>query len=286
MLPEGAKRRSELALFLRFLRHRIDPDVRVLGPYTRLPSRVGKRVTQEELSEAIGVSREWCAVLESGGKTRASTGLVKRLADALMVTPEDRARLFHLAVPGLEGAQLRADSIAVIEAFSRLRSLSKRLWAATSIEDILTTASEQIADWFDGALLVGSARRCESGLWEPRYLDDNQGRKTAAKVLRETIERVVLTTGSKNDLLNYYPRLAHAGDVGTPDLYPLALQRTILELCSRHRVAGYAARYARVRSRTGFTGGLLIVHQFGHSISAANLAVLGAFAELTSFALS
>src|SRR5712671_3237688 len=99
-LRQGAKSHSELALFLRYLRRRIHRDVRVLGPYVRLPRRLGKRVTQEELAEAIGVGREWYVQLEcETGKTRASTGLLRRLADALMVTPEERVRLFQLAIP-------------------------------------------------------------------------------------------------------------------------------------------------------------------------------------------
>src|ERR1700726_1109935 len=138
-LAKSANLRSDLALFLKFLRQRVDPDVRDLGPNARRPARLGKRVTQEELAEAIGVSREWYAMLEAAGTTRTSTGLVDRLAGALAVTPEERARLFQLALPELGGAQLRDDSIAVLEAFARLRSLSKRLWTATSIENVLST---------------------------------------------------------------------------------------------------------------------------------------------------
>src|ERR1700738_177882 len=95
-LPEGAKPRSELALLLKLLRRRIDPDVRELGRHRRLPSRLGKRVTQQELAEAIGVSREWYAVLESAATTRTSTALLDRLSDALMVNPDERATLFRL----------------------------------------------------------------------------------------------------------------------------------------------------------------------------------------------
>jgi DNA-binding XRE family transcriptional regulator len=94
---------SDLGLFLQFLRKRIDPAVPNLGPFRRLPSSLGKRVTQAELSEAIGVSREWYAVLESARHVRASTrpsaALLQRMADALALTPNERATLFQLAVP-------------------------------------------------------------------------------------------------------------------------------------------------------------------------------------------
>jgi transcriptional regulator with XRE-family HTH domain len=284
-LRESAQRRSELGEFLKFLRRRVDRDVRVLGRHVRLPRRLGKRVTQEELAEAIGVGREWYVQLERGtARSRPSMGLLHRLADALMLTPEERTILFRLALPEVGRLQLRDGSIAVLEAFSRLRSLSKRLWAATSIEDVLTTASEQVATWFDGALLVKSIRRRESGLWEPRSVDDERERNAAAKVCRDM--KFLRPTPELHGAVNYYPQLANAGDLGSPDLWPLPLQREALKVYVRHRVPGFTWRYARVRSRTGFTGGLHIVHEFGHSYSTSDLAVLSAFAEMTSFALS
>ncbi len=165
-LPESANARSELALLLKFLRQRVDPDVRHLGLHARLPSRIGKRVTQEEVAEAIGVSRTWYAALESAATIRTSTGLLDRLADALMVTPDERARLFYLALPEVRRVHLRDDSLAVLEGFSRLRVFLKRLWAATSVDDVFTTATLQITDWFESAVLVHTTRRSESGLWE------------------------------------------------------------------------------------------------------------------------
>ena len=218
---QGTEPHSELALFLRFLRRRIDRDVRVLGPYVRLPRRLGKRVTQEELAEAIGVGREWYVQLECGmGETRASTGLLRRLADALMVTPEERASLFQLAIPDVGRVQLRDNSIAALEGYSRLRATTKRLWAATSTEDVLTMALEQIADWFDGALLIRSTRRPESAPWEHRSVDDKQERSTAAKVIRDMRE----LTPEWCDAAHFYPQLVNAGDLGSQDLWPLPLQ--------------------------------------------------------------
>jgi len=283
-LAKSANLRSDLALFLKFLRQRVDPDVRVLGPNARRPARLGKRVTQEELAEAIGVSREWYAQLETAAATRASPGLLERIADALMVAPEERAILFQLGVPEKWRVNLRDDSIAVLEAFSRLRSLAKRLWAATSIEDVLTTASEQIADWFDGALLVSSTRRRESGLWECQEPVDKPSRNDAMKVIRNVKD--LLPKPELHAALHLYPQLPNAGDVGTPDLWPLPLQREIRKAYARSGVAGHAWLQARVRSRTGFIGGVYISHEFGHSYSTVDRAVIGAFAELTSLALS
>jgi hypothetical protein len=117
---------------------------------------------------------------------------------------------------------------------------------------VLTTATEQIADWFDGAFLVRTTRRSESGLWEHAE-HDMQDRNKASKVIRD-MEKLPRTS-ELLDAVNLYPQLANAGDVGTPNLWPLPIQREVLKLYARRRFAGFAWLYARVRSRAGFTGG-------------------------------
>jgi transcriptional regulator with XRE-family HTH domain len=72
--------------------------VPALGPWERLPIRHGRPVTQEELAEAVGVSRNWYRQLESGA-VRASTKLLDRLAKVFAFTPEERTKLFVLGIP-------------------------------------------------------------------------------------------------------------------------------------------------------------------------------------------
>ena len=48
---------GRLKVFLRGSRQRIDPQIRRLGDYERLPVRRGRPVTQEEMAEAVGISR-------------------------------------------------------------------------------------------------------------------------------------------------------------------------------------------------------------------------------------
>jgi transcriptional regulator with XRE-family HTH domain len=285
MLAANAKPRSELGLFLKFLRQRVGPAVHDLGPGARLPSRVGKPVTQQELAEAIGVSREWYAALESAATTRASIGLLERLADVLMITPQERARLFRLAVPEMGAVRLREDSTAVLEGFSCLRTLVKRLWTATSIEDVFATANDEIATWFNGALLVHTSRRREAGLWETQGVGGKHDPNVALNAIRE-FEDHILPTSELIDSAHLYPRLANAGDVGTDELHPPRIKREIVKLYARERLTGYTLICARVRSRSGIVGGLGVFHEFGYSYSPSDRAVLGAFAELTSFALS
>jgi DNA-binding XRE family transcriptional regulator len=92
--------------FLLHLRRRIDPDTKVLGSYERLQSRRGRPVTQEEVAEAIGVSRGWYARLESGQPAQPSISMLHRIAEALKATPSERAILFRLAIPALESVTL------------------------------------------------------------------------------------------------------------------------------------------------------------------------------------
>ena len=74
--------RHSFAAFLKSARLSTDPNVEALGPYERVPARRGRRVTQEELAEAIGSSRVWLSMLESGATLRPSPQLLDRLARA------------------------------------------------------------------------------------------------------------------------------------------------------------------------------------------------------------
>jgi DNA-binding XRE family transcriptional regulator len=89
----------ELADFLKVHRRRIPPETATLGYWTRLPVRCGRRVTQEEVAEAVGVSRNWYRRLESGEAIRPSTKLLDRLAGVFEFTPEQRTKLFVLGIP-------------------------------------------------------------------------------------------------------------------------------------------------------------------------------------------
>ena len=97
---------DERSDFLLGLRHRIDPAAETLGSYERLESRRGRPVTQEEVSEAIGVSRGWYARLESGKPVQPSIAMLLRLAEVLRATPRERAQLFRLAIPALQDLTL------------------------------------------------------------------------------------------------------------------------------------------------------------------------------------
>lgn len=92
---------SNFGCFLRILRQRISPQTATLGSWKRLPVRCGRPVSQEEIAEVVGVTRNWYGRLENGEAARTSVQLVDRLARALTSTPEERTALFHLAIPEL-----------------------------------------------------------------------------------------------------------------------------------------------------------------------------------------
>ena len=92
----------QLGPSLRMWRLRLGKDATTLGPYRRLPCRVGRLVTQEELAEAVGVSRTWYKMLECSVGVRTSLRLLVNIGDALMLSPSERARLFRVAFPELD----------------------------------------------------------------------------------------------------------------------------------------------------------------------------------------
>ena len=156
----------ELGLFLRSLRLRIDRNADHLGPYERLPSRRGRAASQEELAEAVEISRGWYGLLESGAAIRASTRLLARMADALMLSDEERAELFHLALPEVVTPALQPSTLETLDALQLLRSVARRVWSATTPSEILTVVSEAAATQFDDADLIGAITRLQPGCWD------------------------------------------------------------------------------------------------------------------------
>jgi DNA-binding XRE family transcriptional regulator len=96
---------SDLRALLREFRDRIDPSETALGPQPRPPWRRGKPVTQEEIADSIGVSRNWYGMLESEHPPRASIVLLDRLATILMLSVDERTMLFARALPELDFSQ-------------------------------------------------------------------------------------------------------------------------------------------------------------------------------------
>jgi DNA-binding XRE family transcriptional regulator len=93
---ERLRRFSE---FLRQCRLGVPVEARSIGNFVRLPSRIGKIVSQEEFAEAIGISRCWYGMLEAGRPVRPSAALIDRICDALTLNEHNRLQLVELALP-------------------------------------------------------------------------------------------------------------------------------------------------------------------------------------------
>lgn len=158
---------SDLRGLLKKLRKRLDPATKTLGTHQRLSQRRGRPVSQEELAEAVGVSRGWYALLESGAAVQPSVPLLNRIADALSASSNERIQLFRLAIPALHTGLARGSSDA-FASLSLLRAASGRLCFANSDSEALEIAAEYAGSWFNDALLVVSAKRNEADSWDWR----------------------------------------------------------------------------------------------------------------------
>lgn len=282
MALELSEEQPGLGSFLRTLRKRIDPDSRRLGPYERPLSRHRRRVTQEEVAEIVGVSRGWYKSLESGAGVRASAPLLDRLARALTLTDEERALLFRLAVPEIGNMQIRADSQAILEAFSWMRAAAKRVWVASSALEAYVEAAERIADRFDDALMVDWVHRDETGTWKRE--------RTASRAWKYCCEifQSVVASLEPWQVDNYmlYPEVREAGAVGGSELLLPAVQGARTDVYSRYLLEPPDFVLARVHPREDRIGGFIVMHERGYNYSETDRAALGAIAELTSLALS
>ena len=157
---------ATLGVFLKSLRLRIDRQADQLGPYRRLPSRRGRVASQEEIAEAVEVSRGWYSLLESGASIRASTRLLSRIAEALGLSEEERAELFRLAVPEIAVPSLQPATMETLDALQLARKAARRLWAAGTEAEMLTVLSEAISGPFAGADLIGAMTRVQPGVWD------------------------------------------------------------------------------------------------------------------------
>jgi transcriptional regulator with XRE-family HTH domain len=276
-----------LGAYLKSLRVRLNREVRALGPYERLPSRRGKRVTQEETAEAVGVSRVWYATLESDAVIRTSTRVLSRIADVLMLSAQERTRLLDLAIPELQGVGLSSDSVAVLEAFSVVRAGAKRLWGATSEREALDQASEHLATCFRDVAQIGSARRLDVGIWDTRLLEPVDSTKRFEEVIREL--GGAFATAQDVDDAFVFPLLCQPGETGLVfQLYSPSVRRVLNDTMGRFGFGldSFDSFHVRVRSRSGLIACLGLFQESGHRFSEPDRAILSTVAELTSLALS
>jgi len=99
-----ARRRNELALFLKAKRAALPPQSVGLRPARR---RRACGLLREEVAQRAGISPTWYTWLEQGREIKPSAAVLDQLADALLLTASERAHLVTLAKPNAAAATLR-----------------------------------------------------------------------------------------------------------------------------------------------------------------------------------
>jgi transcriptional regulator with XRE-family HTH domain len=275
---------EQLGGLLKRCRARVDAERCSLGPYLRLPIRIGKSPTQEEVAEAAGISRQWYALLESDRPPlRVSARVLARIANALMMDAEERAALFRLALPELREARLADCSTAVFDAFEPVRRIARHLWTASTEAEALTIVREYALTRLCPDLMITRTRVGE-GYWE--Y--DGTGRDSTdggARVQQlDALLRQHRGTTAVDDSL-CHPLLAQPGELLTRSERPVQSEEDSVELES----VGWtniSFAIANIRSHDGFIARLLAFYHTDHAFSEVERAELSALADLASLAIS
>jgi DNA-binding XRE family transcriptional regulator len=146
-------------------RQAILPDSRAIGTFLRLPQYVGRAVTQEELAETLGISREWYCALENGKCTNASPELVSKIVRALYDRRE--ARRFEW-----NPKDVAAMSLAEIRRYmKRISSASNYVDAALEAiatgNRLLATTCVGVINFESDGKIYGHAFGPREHLWKP-----------------------------------------------------------------------------------------------------------------------
>jgi transcriptional regulator with XRE-family HTH domain len=283
-MPVEQPAERHVSLLLRNGRKRIASEQDSLGPYTRIPLRVGKPVTQEELAEAVGTSREWYGMLESGRSPGVSSRLLSKVADVLMLDSDERAELFRLVRPELR-TLLQTRSLEMLDAFADVRHAARRLWTATTEVEALQFAREFQMNGIAPDLMV-SYTRAGDGHWDYSLTGDDREAERFCRLegaIRDQWGDTLI------DELLCYDSIEEPGALITrverdrrfPD--NTAKDRPLL-----NEVGWSELSFANVnvRSRRGLVARLSVLYHGPHDFSGIERAELSTLGELTSLALS
>jgi transcriptional regulator with XRE-family HTH domain len=276
-----------MGAFLKEHRRLISRGASALGAHPRLPVRHGKGVTQEEIAEAIGVSRVWYAMLESGAALHTSPRLLARLAGALALPDEGREALFRLGLPELASRNLDAALQDLSSSISALRSVARRVWSATSESEILTAVAEAAAQTFPDSDFAGAFKRVQPGEWEYPVLFG--GKRVRTKLVDLHAELFAGLSAAQVDEAMLYGALTEPGQVGTRDELHrnLTIKSRIDKAFKRVGFEGANFLDAHVKSREGVEATIFVNYVDGYkSFSELDRLVLGSLADLASLAVS
>jgi transcriptional regulator with XRE-family HTH domain len=275
-----------LGALLKFCRSRIEPEALVLGGALRPRARIGRPVTQQEVADAAQISREWYAKLELGQRSRISPTLLGRLADVLMMNEAEQRRLFSAALPELRVLRSDCDAIKRLQ-LTPLRSLLRKMWYASSEDEILAAALEYCSSYFRGVSLSMFARQVSVGAWVHPVLPPVQTLKTSVIDLSEIIRNEFSVYEVEE--WNLAGALIQPGDCCfVSDVFERSpIRGRISDALRRVDLVPFEVVAAHVRSRFGYTGNLAFgFHPSRLEVSKNDLDLLGAVAQFASLALS
>jgi transcriptional regulator with XRE-family HTH domain len=277
---------TSVGAFLKDRRRSLPRDTQFLGRYVRLPARRGRAVTQEELAEAIGVTRVWYAMLESGAAVNTSPRLVARLADALQLSVEQRKVLFDLALPYLSSRNTLTLTQQLARSITPLRTASRRLWSATTESEILLVVAEAMTSIFDDSDMVGAQRRLLPGEWAfPIVIGDDHLQSSIADMVGDLLSGM---TAAEIDETMLHGILTEPGQVGTRrELHSnLSRKRRVDQTFATHGFGTTTFIDAHIRGRTGDGTTVFAVYANGKKdFTELDRAVFGTLADLASLAL-
>jgi transcriptional regulator with XRE-family HTH domain len=142
----GADQRRLLGEFIRAHRERLRPDAP--GSRRRTPG-----LRREELAARADISPTWCTWLEQGRQVRPSPDTLARLADALVLSPAERAYLFQLAgrldprMESASGSEAPEALVAIVSALPQPAYGLDGLWNACCWNP---AAARLFRGWLDG----------------------------------------------------------------------------------------------------------------------------------------
>jgi transcriptional regulator with XRE-family HTH domain len=277
---QGADARKEaLHRFVRQRRLRLARESQVLGEEPRYSSRVGKRVTQEELAEHLGISRGWYTRFEAGAPAGFSIALLNRLGDMLLLSGAERAELVRLAVPELVPV-VPLDSANLRDMLGTVRRAVKRLWNATSEHEILHVAGEEARQLVPCFELI-FARRI--GVPEEAHFPA-PGWNTAARYAEARAYAVRLFTPEQRARRDALWQSAPAGVFLPLDMYPADLRRVFHRALYEHGIESNSpvAMHTGGSSSSALIGG---TSTRPHDVTELEHTMLSTIADFASLAL-
>ena len=275
----------KLGALVKRCRLRIETECPLLGHFKRLPARIGKPVSQEEVAEAVGITRQWYGRIESDSKTRISPSVLTRIADSLMMDSDERAALFEMAVPEIRANSFTQHAQDLLSGLGALHRLTQRLWAASSEVEALELVREFAVAEFAADVILTRART-KLHRWDI----NGTGKRYDSDLFKSAQAAVVERWGNRAiDDLMCVDAMTRPGETWTMS----ERDARFPELPRKRRIAlqvlgwtNVSSAMASIRSQSGFVARLSIVHTSRRTYTDVELERLSTIAELASFALS